>query len=274
MRDLLDKKDPLAPDNTRFYPPQIFGYLFGECISQEVPPPAKSLVDVILYPFTADVSGQPDDDSARKLAAQLRRSASRALLDLISGERGSLDFNWYIFLMGKTNLHYVPQSLEEIPTDQNRQIILVDTAVSGRAAYDITLALNELGHLPNCILAANNLGGRKLQPNLITAISCQSECYLCEFPLVTEDAGAALLGVAAVNFSDFNQPGIFHKIDSRFPPGFLPQSCIWALPPPPLHQIYQEAFHGFLKYCYNPLGVSNWPEVKQRITQLIKSSRG
>jgi hypothetical protein len=264
---LLDK------ERTRYYPDRIFEYLSDGRIQENGP--VEPEVEVILYPFTADVSSEGKEEH---LARQFRYSATRAYLDLISGDRSSLDLNWYFFLMSKMESRAykdheltpagIIESLTSLKPSDNRQTILLDTVISGRASSQILESFNDLSHPALPILVVDELeGSNRVQPKFRRTIEENMAWYqymakseedaLIKFPLITEDKGAALLGVSAINFGNFNETGYFHSADSRFSRDFLPQSCVWALPPSDevsssrasLRDVYIGAFHKFLDRC-------------------------
>lgn len=278
----------LDPQRTRYFPNRIFEYLSAGRIKQNGPLEPK--VDVVLYPFTADVTSEGKEEY---LARQLRYSATRAFLDLVSGERRSADLNWYFFLMSKmvagenTDLsaRAIVESLQEITTLDNRQTIIIDTVVSGRAASQILEAFRNLGHKALPLLAQDSIDGiTRLQKEYRSSILQSTEEWykflpttpveraFVSFPLISEDKGAALLGVSAINFANFNREGVFQSVDERFEYGFLPQSCIWSLPPVAkgLREIYLKSFHRFLDCCLDPdLVEGQWPKIHGEIKDLV-----
>lgn len=287
----------LDPERSRYYPENVFASLSNGRIHQNGS--ISSEVDVVLYPFTADVTSE---GAQEYLAQKLRYSATKALLDLIAGDRKSLDLNWYFCLMEKMNPRAykdinlnpiaVAQSLKELQSRQDRQVIIIDTVISGRAASHIVSAFRELGHPALPILAVDSTDGEpnSLKPALKREVSdkmawweymkddCPKENAFVKFPLITEDKGAALLGLVAVNFRDFNTLGRFHEIDARFPHNFVPQSCVWALPPSrtALREPYMSAFHEFLRKCFPasfelPMTEPEWKQTKSLIESLMRS---
>ncbi len=220
------------------------------------------------------------------LAAQLRQSSVRAFIDLILGDRTSIDLNWYFFLMGKMKQitpidpQRILQSLRLIEQRTDREIILVDTVVSGRAATNITTAFKDLRIPIESILAVNNLGGSKLQArykneiqrNLTTANEVDGIIRTAEFvemPLVSEDKGASLLGLAAVNFANFNTLNVFAKRTKRFSERLLPQSCLWILPPLEFNEQYKIAFSNFLRRCRRQELTADWQDILKMIDHFM-----
>jgi hypothetical protein len=289
----------MDPHKTRHYPDKIFEYLSDGRIKQNGT--VESDIDVVLYPFTADVTSEGDQEV---LARQFRYSATKAYLDLISGDRKSNDLNWYFHLMSKmeSSAYHdheltpagIVESLKGIKPDQDRQTIIIDTVISGRASSHILAAFNEQGQPAVPILAVDrSIGGdSRFRKNLKEFIKSNMAWYdylpnlprddaFVDFPLITEDKGASVLGVSAVNFENFNNSGFFHKLDTNIPNDFLPQSCIWALPPtgelnPPrksLRDLYIGTFHGFLDRCL-PQGGQYDEEKWQRTADQIKSLTG
>lgn len=281
---ILESLDPdnvlVDPQKTSYYPSNIFEYLSNGRIGTAHP--GESEVDVILYPFTADVSTEIGRET--KLAETLRTSCVRAFLDITLPERStSLDLKWYFFLMSKMRQYpgLVPEtivgSLKSIPRGKDREFVLIDTVISGRAASNITGAFESLGQPVTAILAVDTSGDRRFRKSLKAAITRNvrwtymgKESSFVEFPLISEDKGAALLGVAALNFSCFNEPGFFNRVDGQFSPDFLPQSCVWILPPPPHGEVYKRAFHAFLERCLNNgNGQPDWAKSSHAIKSLI-----
>lgn len=83
--------------NINYYPKCIFSYLTNRGLVGESTG-SDSTVDVVLYPFTADVLPAGDKRNSLGLAKNVRESATRAFLSLILGdERGELDLKWYFF---------------------------------------------------------------------------------------------------------------------------------------------------------------------------------
>lgn len=286
-----DDKTLLDPEKTRYYPQGIFEYLSSGIIQETETKPSsgESDIDVALYPFTADVS--PQVKEGEELARKLRESCTRALIDLTYGEKRSLDLNWHLFLLSKLkptvfqDFNLSPQevaaSLRSIPKDENREIILIDTVVSGRAAANITNAFSAESHPVTPVLAVDNTGGAKLKPRFEAAIKDKSNLQyverirdqFIEFPLISEDKGAVLLGVAAINLTNFNETHQFFSADHRFDKDFTPQSCLWIIPP---KNYYIPLFHAFLQRCRKELSSENLDEIRkwyltsQQIREILK----
>ena len=260
-----------SDNNANYYPAGIFDYLEGEVPKDNS---QDADVDVILYPFTADVSSEGEKEW---LAEKLRKSCSRAVLDLVTGESGK-DLDWYKFLVKKLadrrdekpslKPGHILESLAKIPK-LDSQIILVDTVISGRAANDITDAFFDLQHPAAAVLAVDSTREDKFQATRKYAI----EQALSEpedpqkkvnpfvyFPLLTEDKGSALLGVCAVNFANFNDKGLFSRISSQFSETFLPQSCIWTFPPAVTRERYLSAFRHFIDVAWRVHKKEDIPE--------------
>ncbi len=284
---VADSKNRLIdPSRTEYYPGGIFPYLSGGKIQERRMNGSKDValpdVDVVLYPFTADVSSASSSSDGRELSRILRRSCARATVDLFYGDKTSLDLKWNAFLLGKMNdisfddFHSSPQNLiktlHTIAPSDRRQIILVDTVISGRASTDISEAFANLGHPVVPVLAIDTSRGEARYQKTYkdrTQRACfevsgyfdheRSDLQEFEFPLISEDNGAALLGVSALNFRDFNRPNIFHKADERFAQDFMPQSCLWTIPPRNYHV---PLFQAFLERCAAEMSgnyVSNMP---------------
>ncbi len=286
----LDEVHPLVdPSQTNYYPKRVFEFLSDGRIIQHNQSD-ESQVDVVLYPFTADVSYEKNGEEW--LARKLRESCARAFLDLVSlGKEYPEDLGWYYFLMGKMQreLHddqklspgEIVAELKNYQGVQNSQIVLIDTVISGRAAQDITGAFAALGHKVAPILAVDTRGGGHFQTQRRAEIERSmawdfmgGQSPFVEFPLITEDKGAALLGVAAINFANFNRPAFFRDADLRFRSDFLPQSCIWTLPPGNLRQVYIDSFHTFLGICIKKaMGeeIPNMAEFQTQVGPLISS---
>lgn len=181
---------------------------------------------------------------------------------------------------GKINLEEIVKSLNLIKKDTERQVIILDTVVSGRAASQITSAFENLGHPVIPVLAVHRQNfevkfDNNLRMLILNSTRKVAELYQLnprlffeEFPLISEDGGAALLGVTALNFADFNREGVFNEVDKRFDYLFFPQSCIWAIPPGDKASTYLELFQAFLNQCRNP-GNQNWDEWKEKIKAVM-----
>lgn len=289
LNQLHDEGSYLDGRNARYYPEGVFDYLEGQNPKQ---PDQKTTVDVILYPFTADVSLENTDDET--IAKELRNSCTRSVMQIVQGrDYGRYDYEWYKFLMKKLienqndpeNLRpsRITSAFDFYPKPEDVQIILIDTVISGRAADDITRAFKTLGHTVIPLLAVDNTRRGKFQPARKHEIEetlrpiwqqyLSEKGVFVEFPLITEDKGSALLGVVALNFINFNQEGIFQRVTSRFDPGFRPQSCVWTLPPEPARKLYLDNFRNFLNVAWSCRNGSPNPCAEQQIENLAKSSK-
>lgn len=261
LNDLDPENSHFTDGSVNYYPNGVFDFL------ENVDPKnntEEAKVDVVLYPFTADVSVEGEEEH---LAKRLRASCARAVLQLVSSEKtvGKKDLEWYQFIMRKMSDNpdehssmkpkQILQTLKELPKDQDYQIILIDTVISGRAAHDITTAFQTLDPDNSVvpILAVDNIKGGKFQQRRRAEIEAAAPFDLVDakgpfvdFPLISEDKGSALLGLCAVNFSNFNNPGEFSRVSTKFPQQFLPQSCVWTLPPNASRVMYLETFRKFL----------------------------
>ena len=152
MNELRGDASYLADKNARYFPEGVFDYLEGE---EPQKPETKTTADVILFPFTADVSSEVGDDET--LARDLRNSCARSVVQITQGKNlGQYDYDWYKFLMNKLaknpqdpsylNPSEVVDELDSYKSDEETQIILIDTVISGRAANDITNAFKAIGH--------------------------------------------------------------------------------------------------------------------------------
>src|SRR3990167_4820556 len=273
----------LADRNAKYYPEGIFNFLEGK---EEQRPDDQTTVDVVLFPFTADVSlGSADDET---LARELRNSCARSVLQIVKGrDFGLHDLEWYELLMEKLNKvpddpeqlnpKNIVASLESFPVREDTQIILIDTVISGRAANDITNAFKTLGHTVIPLLAVDNSKEVRFNPQRKSEIQGTLEPIwellpenhiFVEFPLITEDRGSALLGVLALNFINFNEGGIFHKVNRRFDSDFRPQSCVWALPPKSARNDYLVNFRQFIEAAWSCRNGSRNPCTNQDIEKL------
>lgn len=280
LNELHGSGSPLDSKNARYFPSGVFDYLEEKTPIQ---PDILTTTDVVLFPFTADVSLESNDDE--KLAKELRLSCARSMLHLIKGsEIGKLDYEWYKFLMSKLSTHpkdpksldpkKIIESLGSLDVNPDSQIILIDTVISGRAADDITGAFAKLGSPVLPILAVDSVKGVKFDSTRKAAImetvkdlwqllpNGNPYDIFVEFPLITEDEGAALLGLMALNFIDFNEDEFFYNISHQFSKDFKPQSCIWTLPPPSSREVFLTNFRQFLKAAWdckqgNPEQVTN-----------------
>lgn len=284
------------PRRVGYYPRKIFEFLSqnrididknGESIDKN---PQTAEADIILYPFTADVSTEQQE--VEWLARKLRESCTRAFYDVVfkTGQYKE-DLSWYYFLMSKLqkdpneaqglNPESIIEELRSYNSAENSQIVLIDTVVSGRASEDIVSGFASIGHKVVPILAVDSRSGGHFQPAKKAAIEramsweyLRGQSPFIEFPLITEDKGAALLGVSAVNFSNFNEPGFFRQIDPRFRSDFLPQSCVWMLPPTSERALYSQTFNSFMDLCIKknngePLG--DLVEFQHQLKPLISS---
>lgn len=287
LGELRGEESFLSAKNANYYPEGVFDFLEEEETQTSHP---QSNVDVVLYPFTADVSLETNGDET--IAKELRNSCARSVMQLVKGvDYRQHDLDWYRYLMGKlqdnpNDPNYIrPQNiLESLASFQPRedsQIILIDTVISGRAANDITNAFKALGHTVIPLLAVDSTKGGKfdrrrkweieeaLKPiwNLIPEGGPFEE-----FPLVSEDKGAALLGVVALNFINFNEVGTFNRINSRFPFDFRPQSCIWTLPPFNLRSRYLNNFRNFLETSWRSRNGSQNLPTEEEIKKLSQEA--
>lgn len=257
----------------RYYPAQTFQLLSKERFGSHSK--GSGSIDVILFPFTADVSS--NTDNSEELALSLRQSCARAITALLfksseqnKADLGHIDFAWHCFLLRKIKpgLFQAEQKISEqflpdniidaywsLSKNDKRETVLIDTVISGRAAANIITAFADLGHPVTPLLAA--YAGRKrdskfeqqirekMQRDYLIDVGSE---YMVEFPLISEDKGAAMLGVAALNFTNFNNPNLFHQVEpSLFPQGYQPQSCIWIIPPE--KRGYLSTFYEFMQRC-------------------------
>lgn len=288
----LDSDHPLVnqDNNVGYYPGKIFEVISNGRISSS--PQSETKIDVILYPFTADVSSETN--SEEWLARKLRESCARAFYDLtFKTNQYPEDLSWFYFLMGKMvknghdeskiNPNAIVEELKNYPgaNPNISQVVLIDTVISGRAAQDIILSFAALGHKVTPILAVDSRsGGHFQQPRKAEIERAMSWDYMAgyspfiNFPLITEDKGAALLGLSAINFANFNRPGFFRSIDNRFRSDFLPQSCVWALPPDQQRALYLDTFHDFINLCLKSQNedlTGDLPSFHNRLWPLISS---
>lgn len=278
---------------TNYYPHGIFNWLSNGMIQENGN--QTSEIDVVLYPFTADVNNEAGSENAEDEAKKFRKSATRGLLALLDRNNpeqlGQRDRAWQEFLISKlqpdqkfdSTTHtrvFDPkaildslQSIAQDPTPlDKRQIILIDTVISGRASSHIIPEFDEQGHKVIAILAADKKRNeneakyktmkymREVQQHWVWGPS-----QIEEFPLISEDTGAALLGVSAVNIDNFNDPAIFEREGIS---DFQPQSCIWTLPPEGMRQEYKTAFHAFLRRCIEG-NYDGWNKAKLAIAATI-----
>lgn len=262
---ILNELDPensyLSDKNVNYYPNGVFEYLEGKEPKNQSP---SAKVDVVLYPFTADVSSE---GAIEWLAKRLRESCARSVLELIGQNPATKDFAWYKFIMRKLNEDTedaasvrpknVIESLSELPLPAHPQLILIDTVISGRAANDITSAFETLGHSVVPLLAVDNVNQGKFQQRRKSEIEASvpydvidTKGPFVEFPLISEDKGSALLGVCAINFANFNERGTFSKVSRDFSDQFIPQSCVWTLVPLYLRKMYIDTFRKFLEISW------------------------
>ena len=273
-----------------YYPRKIFQFLSHDRIAS-IHNPENSQVDVIIYPFTADVTGEKGEEW---LARKLRESSARATDDLVfKGDQYPEDLSWYYFLMGKLQkeLHSdkglspaeLVDAIKHYPGVTNGQIVLIDTVISGRAAQDIVSAFAGLGHRISPVLAVDTRTGGHFQAHRRAEIDramlwdyLGGESPYVQFPLITEDKGVALLGVSAVNFANFNKPGFFRSIDSRFRDDYLPQSCLWTLPPDIFLETYIQSFYQFINLCVKKANGESLGDISefQNETHKLTSSHG
>lgn len=277
------------PETTYFFPDKIFQHLAPDVTKPGNPKeePEKH-VDVVLFPFTADVSVIDTDKvtssldtkkmnkAAEDLAEKLRKSCAKSIVSILYGEGDSIDLEWHYFLLGKLNpsafnafgssAQEVIESLKSIKPDKEREIILIDTVLSGRAVSNIASAFKELDHPITPVFAVDNKDGR-LQPryqaeirrNVNTDYVSDPRQQFTVFPLITEDRGPALLGVSAINIVNFNNPEYFKKLKTpggeELPVDFLPQSCLWLVPPENGVSAgkldYSDVFQAFMQLCMN-----------------------
>lgn len=288
LTELRGEESFLGKKKANYYPTGIFNYLEGE--EAQTPNPNTD-VDVILYPFTADVSLETNGDET--LARELRNSCARSVMQIVKGvDYKQHDLEWYRFLMGKLseNPHdsnylkarNILASLNSFKPTEDFQTIVIDTVVSGRAANDITTAFKTLGHTVLPLLAVDSTKGGKfdrrrkweieetLKPiwNLVPEGGPFEE-----FPLISEDKGAALLGVVALNFINFNEVGAFNRVIQRFLPNFKPQSCVWTLPPVAIRDMYLNNFRNFLDLAWRSRNGSQNPPSDEEIRKLHEISR-
>ncbi len=288
INELHGEGSSLADKNACYYPEGTFNYLEGK---EKVKPDHQTTVDVILYPFTADVSLENSNDET--LARELRNSCTRSIMQITKGiDYGLLDLGWHKFLMSKlkTNVQdpdylnpkKIAESLESYPASEDTQIILIDTMVSGRAANDITNSFKALGHTVVPLLAVDNTKGGKVQPRRQAEIEgtlrpisdlLPEKGVFVEFPLITEDKGSGLLGVAALNFINFNEEGIFHEVNRSFNPDFRPQSCVWTLPPNSTRDNYLQNFRRFIDTAWSCRNGSPNPCTDEEILDLKNASK-
>lgn len=285
LRDMDENNMFTKPSNVSYFPNNVFRGLSNERI-KENGTAEDSRIKVVLYPFTADVSSEVGKDEI--LANQLRESSTRAFVHLLRkgytlGE--SVDLDWYYFLMGKMKNMQGPQdeydpsaiieSLKNMPDIQRPHVILIDTVISGRAASDITSAFKEIDLPITSVLAVDNLRGasrmqKPYKDKILNSIAYEylgQDSPFITFPLISEDNGASLLGVTAVNVVNFNQKGFFARADSHFSENFMPQSCLWTLPPPPIRATYMQYFHSFLNRLDGEM--EGWDETARNIHSLI-----
>nr|MBI5455714.1 hypothetical protein [Candidatus Levybacteria bacterium] len=298
---------PLADSNkSYFYPDKIFQYLAPEVTKPGNPTDEpQEHVDVVLFPFTADVSVIDIDknvsqvldqkqlnENAEKLAEQLRRSCAASIVNLLYGDHSSLDLKWHYFLLGKLNpsvfstfgssAQEIIDNLESVEPDPDREIILIDTVLSGRAVSNISQAFHDLGHPVTPILAVDSKDGRLksryasiIRRNVNMDYIRDVDEQFTKFPLITEDRGPALLGVSALNIVNFNNPERFKakKGEEReFPEGFLPQSCLWLVPSEDgnSHGLnYIDVFHGFMRQCMNGYNSEDSEPVQRELRHLL-----
>src|SRR3989344_1408766 len=273
----------LADRNAKYYPEGIFNFLEGK---EEQRPDDQTTVDVVLFPFTADVSLETADDET--LARELRNSCARSVMQIVKGrDFGLHDLEWYKFLMEKLNKipddpeqlnpKNIVTSLESYPVSKDAQIILIDTVISGRAANDITSAFKTLGHTVIPLLAVDTSRGERFNPKRkaeiqgtlrpIWELLPENDIFV-EFPLITEDKGSGLLGVVALNFINFNEECTFHEANHNYDPDFRPQSCVWAIPPVSARNEYLENFRQFIKTAWSCRNGSQNPCTNEEIEEL------
>src|SRR3989344_2030050 len=288
LNELKGDASYLADRNTRYYPEGIFDFLEG---NQPQNPDNLTTVDVVLFPFTADVSLENSQDEA--LARELRSSCTRSVMKIVRGDKYSQhDLEWYQLLISKLkvqrqdpdilNPRKIVESLNSYPASENTQIILIDTVISGRAANDITSAFQTLGHNVVPLLAVDNIKGGKFQPRRKAEIQgtlrpiweyLPEGGIFVEFPLITEDQGSGLLGLVALNFVNFNQEEMFHNVDRNFGTGFRPQSCVWTIPPVSAREQYLGNFKTFIDTAWNCRSGSPEPCSDQQIADLKDHSK-
>lgn len=307
---LRKEKDitPLAdPEKTYCFPDKIFQYLAPDVTKPGNPTDnPEEHIDVVLFPFTADVSVIDSDkhvsptidqkelnDNAEKLAEKLRRSCASSIVNLLYGDHKSLDLKWHYFLLHKLNpssfetfgssADEIIRDLEGVQPDEDREIILIDTVLSGRAVSNISQAFKDLGHPITPVLAVDNKAGR-LQSRYLSVVRRTVNMdyvrggdvneQITRFPLITEDRGPALLGLSAINIVNFNNPDNFKgkKGEAEFPPDFLPQSCLWLVPPEDgnSHGLdYIDIFQTVMRQCMNGYNSEEMARIDKELRYLL-----
>lgn len=256
----LTNYEPLC--SARFYPHSAASVITANRISFSTQDDAS--VDIIQYPFTADVVEKLHSE-AEKEAHRIRGSCAKAFANLTgTSEDGYLDLAWNQFLTRRLlrpsssfNPISVINDLARVDKNSNRTIVLLDTVISGRAASDSTEAFHKLGVDVIPVLATDESepGSPKIQPRYKHKITqnVDSEYFyshekdiFIEGPIwISEDRGANFLGAVSVFFRGFDKPKFFQKINSHFASDFQPSSGIWTFPPD-TQPSYRENYRNFL----------------------------
>lgn len=165
----------------------------------------KPPIQVLLFPFTADVNFH-DEVLTTEIVGDMRRFCVRAVNAFYDepDQRTSPEFTSFLrFLEVVEKRQALADYYRRFPRVDN--LILIDTVISGRASATILDAFSQLGRHPDTILIID-ADGQKLKREFKRSLFKPGVERIRVPRIITEDRGAALEGVAAVVYPTLIHP--------------------------------------------------------------------
>lgn len=222
-------------------------------VRERIPRPQKGEgIDVLIFPFTADVNFEgkvKSEKEAGKIIDDMRRFGARAVADFFHPreQRNSLELKLFLsFLEVVEKRKGMITFYRDLK--QAKNLVMIDTVISGRASYTILHELEkggvEIGEKGNLrpILVVDEKG-EKLKSPFRRFVDNNFRQRIDVPRILTEDRGAALEGVVAVVYPDL----IIAAKEEGLCPECYPLLGSWRDIPSKAKEKYLGVFNSFLK---------------------------
>lgn len=177
-------------------------------------PNKEPLIRVLILPFTADATFDDQGKNERDVVAQMRESMTRVATELLfvdPSERSDDSFRLYLsFLEEVEGRRSLADFYKEfMPVEADEPVLMVDTAISGRASHNILQAFKKLNvdigteasnQLVPVIVVDND--GRRLNNHYRKWVDVLSKNTIKLKRIMSEDLGASVLGVVSVIYQN------------------------------------------------------------------------
>ncbi|MBI2103370.1 hypothetical protein HYT59_00030 [Candidatus Woesebacteria bacterium] len=245
-------KEAFGTDNLVELPPLACFDTFREQKAQG----QKPLVRILILPFTADASFP--DKKNREIVDGMRQFMTRVAVEMLfkpPNKRTGKEFRLYLDFLkeveGRKGLADFYERFQ--PVKRGEPVLFIDTVVSGRASHTILSEFERLGvdlgyepfnqMVPLLIVDDN---GRRLKDIFRKYVDVythtDTESVIKMPKIISEDRGAALLGVCAVIYENL----IVNAIENRVCGDVAPCFGTWHDVPRSESGVYSSLFNKFI----------------------------